>query len=523
MAKTSKEKYKIESKRRNKNGRNRALEELKIPQTIYDLVDEDTIYIHSREVYYKKGRETAIRLLNNGLNKTVKQVHKEINRLAPLLDNEVNNIVRSLNMNSWEEFQQWWSKEVQPSSPDLSTNNEALYYLSLLEKIKKQATSIGTYLYTRKSGRAGKGQDMTESGVKKLISLGFVDASFTGRAGEQAGPNAAITHIRSEQRKDMIELAKWLVPKLITMNDKIADNIAAQLKKIAGPNLDGIKGGKVDATFATEIGQIYEYLSSMFSRELESGIKVEMENVAAEKTGKNSKKYKADTKHKITFGDIQLSFLSSDKTGMETMFGAGSGKAIGYIDKFTAGIESDTLNIKGVESIVDFDKIDPQLNNIFQYIVKNADYFGRQDEEGKNIIVSFFAWAKLITELVGAGQSINEMPVVIRMFNRLYKTSDIMRRFTNVQGIDIMKYVNKTYLYNFYKTLDSDITMDKKELRRIKGNALANMKGKPEYKKLKAAIKDTLKSLNGQVIRKGYFKTSFRILLGNVENLKELM
>ena len=248
-----------------------------------------------------------------------------------------------------------------------------------------------------------------------------------------------------------------------------------------------------------------------------------MESVAAEKTGKNSKSYKADTKHIISMGDVQVSFLSSDKTGMETQFGACSGKAIGYIDKFTAGIKTDTLDITAVESVINFNQIDPNLNDVFQYIIKNGDFFHSRDEESKTIIVAFFAWAKLITELIGAEGSISHMPVVIRMFNRLYRTSDVMRKFSTIRGVDIMQYVNKTYLYDFYKQYQNINPIDRQTLREAKRDAMQKMSDKVTYAKLKAAITDTLQAVNGQVMRQGYFSTSFRILLGNVENLKELV
>lgn len=516
--------YKKESVALNKQGgRKTALAELGREDVIYMLAKQP-VYIHSREHYYKAGRKTAVNILNKGLSKAVAQAQQKINYLVPMLDTEVQRIVQSLNMSSWEEFQQWWSTEVQPNSVDLQTNNEALYYLALLEKIKKQATSIGTYLSSRSGGSAGKGSGMTAAGVQRLINMGFVNTGFKGTRGEQAGADAAITHIRAAQRQDLTQLAQWLVPRLIIMNDKIADNIITKLKKVVGPNLDGLNGTmNIDQTFATEIGQIQEYISAMYTRELENGIKIKMESVAAEKTGKNSKSYKADTRHIISMGDVQVSFLSSDKTGMETQFGAGSGKAIGYIDKFTAGIKTDTLDITAVESVINFNQIDPNLNDVFQYIIKNGDFFHSRDEESKTIIVAFFAWAKLITELIGAEGSISNMPVVIRMFNRLYRTSDIMRKFSALRGVDIMQYVNKTYLYDFYKQYQNINPIDRQTLREAKRDAMQEMSDKVTYAKLKAAITDTLQTVNGQVMRQGYFSTSFRILLGNVENLKELV
>ena len=428
-------------------------------------------------------------------------------------------------MSTWEEFQQWWATEVQPGSASLATNSEALYYLALLEKIKKQAKSIGVYLQMRQMGRDTNGKGMTEAGVQRLISAGFVDVGFKGQYNEQAGPNSAITKIRNSQRQDMAKLAKWLVPILEKVNTNTADNLIKSLKKVAGPNLDGVNGN-IDVSFSKEIGNIFEYISSVFSIELENGIRIEMENVAAEKTGKNSKTYKADTKHTFTIGEVQFSLLSSDKTGMEAVFGKESGKMIGYLDKFTAGLQSTNLKLvdnNQIETIVDWKLVDPRLNDLFAYIVKNADYFNSRDEEGKNLVVSFFAWAKLITELVGAENAINDMPAVVRMFNRLYKTSDILRKFSNVHGVDIMNYVQKTYLYDYYKTLQDVPTLDKKQLRQVKGDAMSKIKGRVSYALLKEAIKNTLMQVNDQVTRQSYFKTNFRILLGNVENLKELV
>ena len=529
-SKKNKRNYKHESALLNaRKGRKEAIAELENENTVYMLAQEP-VYIHSREHYYKKGHETAIKILNRELSSVVTKVHAEANRLIPLLDAEVQNIVQSFGMSNWEEFRQWWAKEVQPSSVDLQTNKDALYYLALLEKIKKQATSIGTYLYIRNKGRAGKGQGMTESGVKQLINAGFVNVGFKGQYGESAGANATITKIRAEQRKDIVELSKWIVPHLVKINDKTADAIINKLKSVTGPNLDGLSGTMdIDQTFATQIGTIEEYISNMFYRELENGIIVEMDNVAAEKNkgqkDKTSKKFKADTQITMSLGSLQLSFLASDKTGMETVFEKNTGKATGYQDKFTAGIATDTLRITDVETIANLDNIDPRLNDVFLYIIKNADFFNLQDKEGKTLIVAFFAWVKLITEIVGVQRSIKDMPVVIRMFNRLYKTSDILRTFTNKRGVEIMEYVNKSYLYNFYEVYKKQnaVVLSRQELRNIKKEAMQKMSSRVTYKKLKNSIMDTLKDLNGVVTRDLKFSTSFRILLDNVENLKEFV
>ena len=526
--KKTKKQYKTERKTLVANGgRQKAIAELQDENVIYMLA-QNPVYIHSNKLYYEAGHKTAVRILNEELSLLVNDVHTEINRLIPLLDAELQQIITALGMNSWEEFRQWWSTEVQPNSPNLQTNSEALYYLALLEKIKKQATSIGTYLYMRNKGRTGKGGGMTRSGAQQLINAGFVGADFTGAYHESAKTTDLITHIREEQRKDIIKLSQWLVPHLVSINDGYAEGIITKLKSITGSNLDGIGGSmNIDQTFANQIGRIQEYISAMFTRELTNGIKVSMRTVAAERKGSDqqSATFKADTQIAMNIGSVQLSFLASDKTGMETMFGK-DGRAIGYIDKFTAGIMNGTLNIERLATAADFNsihQIDSRLQNIFHYVIKNADFFYLRDQNTKDIILALFAWMKLIVEVVGVQSSIQDVPVVIRMFNRLYRTSDILRMFSNQYGLDILRYVNKAYLNDLYNTYRPEGLMSPKELREIKKSAMEQMHGSTTYAKLKYAIYDTLTTLNGSAARTLKFSAHFRILLDNIENLKESM
>lgn len=531
-AKYKTEPYYQKERARSKELRERAIiAELQNPNTIYMLAGEPT-YIHSTHKYYEAGLRTAREIATRALTKLISKTKVELNRLIPLLDAELQKVINFSGHSSWDSFLRWWQTEVHPFASD-NIDNEALYYLMLLEKIKKQAASIGTYLYARRSKDASGNLNL--SARTKLIKAGFVEADFQGISGEIVGSSAAITLIRQNQRNDLKSLVEWLVPKINEANDEYGEHIKSILQRNLGSNLNNLTNIDVNKTFGPMIGELSEYITNMFKVQTAKGAEVTFTTVAPEKRKKNKANqttstqhdthmyYKADTKIDLKMGSVSLSFLSNDKTGMETQFGR-DGKVIGFIDKFTAGLNSNTLSPKGLTDVdyITWDEIDPNIQDIFLYIVRNSDFMKRQSKSDKDIILAFFAWAKLITELVGAKQTISTMPIVIRMFNRLYPISDLMRQFNTVQGIDILAYVNKSYLNNYYKILKVSGITSAAELRKEKREVLRGLKGKATYSKLKAEINSTLRSLNGKIARTTYFSTSFRILLGNVDNLKEL-
>ena len=492
--------------------RSRAITELQNENIIYYLAD-NPVYIHNNKEYYEKGLETVRKLLNQKLDKLVNEVHKQIPYLCGILDTKINTIIQACKQDSWESFKQWWEQDVM--GYPVEKDNSAIYYLSLLNKIKQQATLIGIYTSARKD--SVKTGQLTESGKRKLVSLGFMDVDFVSRESTRATDRDMITEIKKQQRDDLQQLTNYLQSLMSKVQDSYVLDAYTAIQNAANSK-------NINSSLAKAIGRIEEELTAMITKEATNGVKVAMKNVAAERAGSNrdSSKFKADTEVTIMSGELTVNMLTSDKTGMRAAFGE-DGKIIGTIDTFTAGLNITHVEdiAKNMETSVNLADIDPKLGNLFSYILKNANAFNLQVKDDKTLIVSFFAWAKLLTELVGSIDVIDDMPPVIKMFNRLYKTSDIIKRFTNVYGLDIMKYINKTYLDNFYKVYEGG-KINKTKLKTAKKRALADMTkttGQVSYIQLKEAINSTLKELTEKVVTQS-FSTSYNIMMDNIQNLK---
>ena len=498
--------YEKEAARLKVIGRRQALVELQNPSTIY-MLGSSPVYIHSNQVYYQQGNITAKKILQTDLDKIVQTVHAQITPLCTQINQEITNLYTKLGFGSWEEFQKWWETKVQPSYNGLNKAdvNEVIYYLALLEQFKKNATKIGAYLYMRKH----------EQG-QKLYDEGFIRGSYIEGQPIKAGPDDPITYIRAEQRKLIKELSAYL-EKIMPSSDKVIDDAINNL-------LTNAKAGQVDRTFATQIGQIEEFLSSRIQNLVVDGVQISMKNVAAEKSGgKNSGRstsnFKGDTSVSVTLGTTQLEFITSDKTGMQYAFGGNyDASTAATIDRFTAGIDSDTLSIQGIESSVDMNDIDPYADDIISYLVRNDNAFGRKDIEGKKLVLAFFAWLKLINEIVGTSKDI--VPV-IRMFNRLYRTDDLLKFFLNKTGIKILTYVNQAYLDKYYDKVANTVSDPKalyEKKKQFITEASANENFKLTYRTLKSGILAELQTLNMAAVTNG-LHTSFNILMNNIKNI----
>ena len=374
-----------------------------------------------------------------------------------------------------------------------------------MEQFKKNATKIGAYLYMRKRQQG-----------QKLYDEGFIRGTYIEGQQIKAGPDDPITHIRADQRKLIKELGDYLekiIPKTGSVIDDAINNILA--------NRDA---GQVDRTFATQIGQIEEFLSSKIQGYIVDGIKISMQNVAAEKSdgkskGKDVKSFKGDTKTIFDLGTTQLEFISSDKTGMQYAFGGNlDAQTAATIDRFTAGIDSDTLSLKNIQSSVDMDDIDPYTDDIIGYLVRNDNAFGRKDIEGKKLVLAFFGWLKLINEIVGTDKDI--IPV-IRMFNRLYRTDDLLKFFLNKNGLQILTYVNQAYLEKYYDIVEGT-NPEPSALYEAKKHFITesstNEGFKLTYRALKQGILAELQTLNMAAITNG-IHTSYNILMNNIKNI----
>ena len=351
---------------------------------------------------------------------------------------------------------------------------------------------------------------------QKLYDEGFIRGTYIEGQQIKAGPDDPITHIRADQRKLIKELGDYLekiIPKTGSVIDDAINNILA--------NRDA---GQVDRTFATQIGQIEEFLSSKIQGYIVDGIKISMQNVAAEKSdgkskGKDVKSFKGDTKTIFDLGTTQLEFISSDKTGMQYAFGGNlDAQTAATIDRFTAGIDSDTLSLKNIQSSVDMDDIDPYTDDIIGYLVRNDNAFGRKDIEGKKLVLAFFGWLKLINEIVGTDKDI--IPV-IRMFNRLYRTDDLLKFFLNKNGLQILTYVNQAYLEKYYDIVEGT-NPEPSALYEAKKHFITesstNEGFKLTYRALKQGILAELQTLNMAAITNG-IHTSYNILMNNIKNI----
>lgn len=349
---------------------------------------------------------------------------------------------------------------------------------------------------------------------KKIYEEGFIRGEYIEGKDVKAGPDDPITLIRAEQRQTLGKLSAYL-DKLLPKADETIQKAIEYLKANA-------QAGEVDRTFAVQIGHIQEFLSTQIANHIVNGVRISMENVAAERnknSGKKVETFKGDTKVIAEIGTVRLEFITSDKTGMQYAFGGNyDASTAATIDRFTAGINSDTLSVKGVESSVDVDDIDPYTDEVIGYLVRNDNAFGRKDIEGKKLVLAFFAWLKLINEIVGTDVDI--VPI-IRMFNRLYRTDDLLKFFMNKTGLGILSNVNHAYLDKYYDVV-ADTNPNPEKLYQAKKDYIqsqANNEGfKLTYRSLKAGILGELRTLNMVAITNG-IHTSYNILMNNIKNI----
>lgn len=495
-----------ENARRMQIGQRRALAELDNPNTIYILGDIP-VYLHSNQVYYKKGKLTAINMLNTRLQSLVNQVHKQINSLIPILNSKIKNILQIGNFSNFEEFANWWETKVLPFNNNIEKDNEALYYLMLLEKFKKNATLISSYKYLR---------EKNPNNAQPLIDNGFVLADFKLEQGTRARKEDPITKIREDQRKIMSDLSVYL-KKILPDTDGFIETAIQNI-------LEGNDAGKINKTYATQIGNLHEYFTALIKQRIVDGIKINLENIAAEKhseLNKSSKTFKADTKATLINAKMSVEILMSDKSGMRYAYGHKYDSNIqNTLDLFTASLESKTFDIFNTTTSIDMSKIDPNINKIFNYIIKNSDFFGIKDYNVKDLILSFFAWAKIIIEITGFTNNNDDLVPIIRMFNRLYQTADILRKFQGISGTKILTYVNKAYLDDYYNIYELNGGPTKEELLERKKDFLINNKSNTTtYKDIKNAILSTLWQLNNVSMNRPGFSTQYSIIMNNINNL----
>ena len=83
------------------------------------------------------------------------------------------------------------------------------------------------------------------------------------------------------------------------------------------------------------------------------------------------------------------------------------------------------------------------LQEIILYILRNEDYWGASlESHAKEMIVSLFAWLKVLEHTVGTNLTMNAedntIPIVVNHFGRLYKMSGVLSQFYNIGILGIV-------------------------------------------------------------------------------------
>ena len=333
----TKEYYKKErQKQKERNGRQAVRAELDNPEVIYMLAN-NPVYIHSNKLYHEYGLKAAREILKRDLDKAAAEVKKLLPGKIALLQTRTNEIMRILKCSNWQELQSWWSSVVGGNGENMSNNPEAVRMLRLLEKVKQQATDIGVYKRGRK----------TPSGVKTLQELGLVSATFTGGSGERVGKEDLISIIRTEQRKDLPELARGISALLKQLDIDYAKSIQKKIQSLVGEDLEPLQVINPEATHAKEIGELFDIFSDNVVYSTLNGLSVKLDMVAAEKQKisksqtrlgelDNSTRFKGDTL--ITIAELGIDFVASNKTGLTRNFGQVSNSDLRMIlDNFLNG------------------------------------------------------------------------------------------------------------------------------------------------------------------------------------------
>ena len=107
------------------------------------------------------------------------------------------------------------------------------------------------------------------------------------------------------------------------------------------------------------------------------------------------------------------------------------------------------------------------------------------------------------------------------MFNRLYRTDDLLKFFLNKTGIKILSYVNQAYLDKYYDIVTGTVPNPDALYQAKKdfiNKASTNDSFKLTYRALKDGILAQLQTLNMAAVTNG-LHTSYNILMNNIKNI----
>lgn len=484
----------------------RALNELENPNVIMMLGGEPQ-YIHSTEAYFRAGLKTAEEQMLIHLDALV----EEQQSLMRIKIAEINNIWKIKLQKAFgdvlptfSDFKQFWEAHITQNPHP----NEFMSKLAQLAKLKEAKVKLAVLKQkkdkARQSVKNGFNNQHTELSAKaledKLSMFDFrVGLSKNQKTYTYGGEGKKLESAWEEIVKSSTEeVIKWLFnnQQFIHITDSLID---AQIEAYKNNKKDNLK------LEHTQIGKIFEHMTEGVYKNVINNPKfndkvvplvadLAFQRVAAEQegSGKSTTTYKADTNVQFInniSGEVILEFLTSDKTGQSVDFSQNKiDLETKNVDQFTATIESKTFDFSQLGlNINAYERNKQMIDNLIQYVLANGYAFsGRVSIVNfKELIVMFLAWMKVVSEIIGGESSMNDTPLAIRSFNTIYNTADVLNLFIDIAPKDIMKYINKSLLGDFYKSSPPLANSLKNILFHSKALTLTELGGNVSYGNIK--------------------------------------
>jgi hypothetical protein len=169
--------------------------------------------------------------------------------------------------------------------------------------------------------------------------------------------------------------------------------------------------------------------------------------------------FKADSFDILNWG-AKISFFSTIKTG-EGFDYASQKNPNARLSRFTASLSSSNLDFSKINEHVEsevYARDSKELTALFQYVLRNGVAFNAASHISnfQYMIAAYFAWLKILIEIIGNPYSQYTVPIALKMFKDIYNTADIIRLFIGISPLDILnsKFINMTELKNHFINLN---------------------------------------------------------------------
>lgn len=450
---------------------NRALRELSNPNTVF-VLGKDVTYIHSSDVYWKAGLQTAETVFMRCLSKLYNEQQRKMNHIINYIDKEWKRILDAYKINTFEEFQKKYTEVYH------TYGSKQKPYWDALESLH-DAKILKTFLDTVSS----QGAQSYEQTIKNYKKLGFDITGITtkktsGKYSEKALVKKLQTALNNALKqlynsKEMLNyedyqikaLAKEMGSSISTKTSqihavfgKLQELIEAEVFKVLDKDvdmvLDAIQKSNTDADFKKAIKTTLQNLENNSLRVVP--VIGEVEGRQSQYTKLNTGRNKSDSFDILTINGHTEAFFSTMKTGHIYDYAQKyvEGQPPPMQNRFTATLQMENLNfshineVSGNPSVVHSNQAQ-QVDALMKYVYRNAAVVGTTNKDLENfrdMTVAYYGWLKILTEIVGNPENEFMIPISLKIFDRIYSTADVIRKF---QGIDMMKLLDTGF---FYKT-----------------------------------------------------------------------